>query len=156
MVLLPEEDEGGEVMQYEYTYSETLVYAASGAGAYAVTVSAAGHDPAALAIEYKGAITNPVLTLTGLESGTLYGKLAISGEFAAGDTIAVSTEREDSYARKISADGTETDLIDKVDIAADAEPFFAVPLTEPCILRISAAAMSGTISAKAYFYYRTV
>lgn len=150
------EDEGGEVMQYEYTYSDALVYAASGAGAYAVEVSAAGHDPAALAIEYKGAITDPVLTLTGLVSETLYGKLAISGEFAAGDTIEVSTEREDSYARKISADGTETDLIDKVDIAADAEPFFSVPLTEPCILRISAAAMSGTISAKAYFYYRTV
>ena len=105
-----------------------------------------------------GAVSVSVLRLLSLVAGLsgLVLNMALGGEFAAGDTIAVSTEREDSYARKISADGTETDLIDKVDIAADAEPFFAVPLTEPCILRISAAAMSGTISAKAYFYYRTV
>lgn len=150
------EDEGGTVMQYEYTYDDALVYGASGAGAYAVQVTAEGHDPAGLRIEYRGQISEPVLTLTGIASGKLYGKLAISAEFAADDVLEVSTEREDSYARKIAADGSVTDLIDKVDISAEAEPFFTVPIGEPCILRISAASMSGKISAKAYFYYRTV
>lgn len=150
------EDEGGTVMQYEYSYSDTLVYAASGAGAYAVQLRAEGHDPAALFIEYSGAIKKPVFTLTGAASGTLYGKCSIDTELSEGDKLEMSTERADSFARKISTSGEVTDLIDKIDISAEAEPFFTVPLSEPCILRVSADTMSGKISAKAYFYHRTV
>lgn len=151
-----EDEGGGTVMQYEYTYDDDLVYGATGAGAYAVQITAQGHDPAALIIRYDGLIVNPVLTLTGVASGTLYGKCTISAEFAAGDALILCTEREDAYARKIAADGTVTDLLDKVDIGSEAEPFFTVPLTEPCILQLNSSAMSGKISAKAFFYYRTV
>lgn len=151
-----EDEGGGTVMQYEYTYDDDLVYGATGAGAYAVQITAQGHDPAALIIRYDGLIVNPVLTLTGVASGTLYGKCTISAEFAAGDALILCTGREDAYARKIAADGTVTDLLDKVDIGSEAEPFFTVPLTEPCILQLNSSAMSGKISAKAFFYYRTV
>ena len=48
-----------------------------------------------------------------------------------------------------------TDLLSKIDL--DGEPFFRLPLTEPCTLTIAAqAAISGAADVEVFYYYRSV
>lgn len=149
------ETESENVMTYEFTYDDALIYGSGSAGEYSTMISAKGHVPAALVMEYSGAAVNPVISLTGVVSGKVIGMCRIRGEFSTTDKIILSTQYGDSYVKKISADGTETDLIDAVDITT--EPFFRVPLSEPCELNFSDdGALNGTAAAQAFFYYGSV
>ena len=70
-------------------------------------------------------------------------------------TLLFSTDYLDSYVRKLSASGVATDLLSKIDL--DGEPFFRLPLTEPCTLTIAAqAAISGAADVEVFYYYRSV
>lgn len=149
------ESEPDNVMTYDYTYDDNLIYGSGSAGEYSAAITAKGHVPAALLVEYTGVAVDPVISLTGIVSGKVYGECRISGELEATDKLVLSTEYRDSYIKKISADGTETDLLDAIDITA--EPFFRVPLEEPCELSFTAdSILSGTAAAQAFFYYGSV
>lgn len=129
-------------------------YGSSAAGAYAADINPDGHLPAAIRFVYRGAVVNPVLTLSGA-SGTIYGRCAITTSLEATDTLEISSLAQDSYVRKISGDGIVTDLIDVV--ARVPEVYPRAPVNEACTLRFAAAdTPTGKATAYVYYYRRTV
>lgn len=131
------------------------VLVASTIDKYAAEISPSGHLPAAFYLEYHGIAENPEITLEGLVTGTVYGDCKIDERFTANTGFKLSTAYEDAYVKKILANGSETDLLSDVDLSL--EPFFKMPTTEPCILRlIDDGALHGELSAKIYYYYRSV
>ena len=144
-------------MRYPFTYNASLRYGTSSIGSYAADIAPDGHLPASLRFGYKGAASNPVITLTGAASGKIYGKCILNTVLTAEDTIELFTSPRDGYIRKISADGTETDLIDTNVVDITADPFLRVPLEESCHLQLSADdALSGSAEVQVYYYYRSV
>lgn len=140
--------------RYDIEYTSELRYATSAAGDATAEVSAVGHIPAAIALKWRGAISNPIIRLTGV-SGKEYGKVEIDGLFQSTDEIELSTRYEDAYIIKRSLGGTETDLINNIDITTN--PFFHIPLSEPCIIRITAAdVFNGRATIRVYNYHRSV
>lgn len=122
---------------------------------YTVQIDPNGHLPAAFYLEYHGIAEDPEITLTGLSTGTVYGDCKLDHQFAATTGFKLSTAYEESYIKKILSDGSEEDLLNDVDLSL--EPFFKMPLTEPCVLRLNDdGALHGTLSAKVYYYYRSV
>lgn len=131
------------------------ILAGSTADKYSAQIEASGHLPGALYVEYHGVAESPEIILEGAESGTIYGDCKINKAFSATSGFKLSTAYEESYVTEIKPDGTESDLLDAVDISL--EPFFKIPLNEPCILRLTDdGALHGELSAKAYYYYRSV
>lgn len=54
-----------------------------------------------------------------------------------------------------SADGTETDALNDVDLAY--EPFPRIPVNEDCVLLMSAdSEITGQATVRVYYYYRSV
>ena len=144
-------------MRYPFTYNAGLRYGTSSIGSYAADIAPDGHLPASLRFVYKGAAKNPVITLTGAASGKVYGKCIITAELSAEDTIELFSSPRDGYIRKISADGTETDLIDTNAVDITEDPFLRIPLEESCHLQLSADdALSGNAEVQVYYYYRSV
>lgn len=141
-------DESAGAMEYTFTYDNDLVYSSDYNGAYGVELTPSGHLPAAITLEYTGAITNPVIVLEGKSSGKEYGRCAVNK--AASSSLSFSSLYADSYCM---VDGD--DASDYISPAYD--PFFHLPLTEPCVLKIlSSASFSGTAEASIYYYYRSV
>ena len=131
------------------------VLVGSTAERYSAQIEGSGHLPGAFYIEYHGVAVKPKVSLTGVLTGTLYGKCEIDETFTSQMGFKLSTKYEDSYIRKIAADGTEVNLLSSVGL--EYEPFFKLPLSEPCLLELSDdGALSGSMSAKVYFYYRSV
>ena len=136
-------------------FDGTDILASSTADSYSAQIDSDGHLPGAFYIEYLGAAVNPIVLLTGIESDIVYGKCKITGNFAANTGFKLSTKYEDSYVRKILSDGTEQDILSSVDLSF--EPFFKMPLNEPCILQlVDDGALHGDLTAKIYYYYRSV
>lgn len=151
--------EGDEdtAMRYEFAYDDKLVYGESGGGVYSVEIPARGHVPAALRVRYTGAAADLEISLTGVESGTEYGKCAISGSIGATEILELFTAKRSGYIKSIAADGTETDLLDAGRVDISTEPFFRAPVHEASILKLTGAGtLTGKVSAQAYFYYRSV
>lgn len=122
---------------------------------YSAQIDPSGHIPAAFYLEYHGIAEDPEITLTGLISGTVYGDCKLDQQFISGTGFKLSTAYDESYIKKINLNGSEEDLLSNVDLSL--EPFFKMPLTEPCILRLNdAGALHGELSAKIYYYYRSV
>lgn len=122
---------------------------------YTAQIDPAGHLPGAFYFEYHGTAESPIITLTGIISGTEYGNCSINKSFANNTGFKLSTAYEDSYVTKILANGSEEDLLSDVDLSL--EPFFKMPLTEPCIVKLEdAGALNGTLTAKINYYYRSV
>ena len=141
-------DEDAGAMKYTFTYDASLVYASSYNGAYGAELSPSGHIPAAITLDYTGAIVNPSISLVGKVSGTEYGKCQINK--TASSSVSFSSLYSDSYCL---VDGT--DASDYISPATD--PFFHLPLGEPCVLKIlSNSAFTGTATASIYYYYRSV
>ena len=134
---------------YDYTYLEQL-------SAASVELSPEGHYPASLSLTYTGALVDPVITLTGKQSGKIYGECSLDVTAVTGDTLEYSSKMRDSYVR-LTHNGTVTDLIlnDLADLTK--EIFFRVPLDEICVLKITADnQMSGQATLAMYEYYRSV
>lgn len=131
------------------------ILASSTSEKYSAIIDPSGHLAGAVYVEYHGIAENPVITLTGETSGTEYGRCSIDGSFTSTMGFKLSTRYEDSYIRKILSDGTEEDILSEVDL--EYEPFFKIPLTEPCVLRLTdSEALHGNLIAKIYYYYRSV
>lgn len=143
----------GESKRYDYCYS--VKYGADSAAAFSGTIAGAGHIPGSLELAYSGGITNPRIRLTGNITGKTYGICSIAAVLEASDTLKFSTRYEDSYVKKISAEGVETDLLDDLDLST--EPFFHIPVNEPCTISMEAdAPFSGVADMLIYYYYRSV
>lgn len=122
---------------------------------YSAQIEPSGHLPAAFYIEYHGVAENPEIILKGIESDTIYGDCKLDHRFTENTGFKLSTAYEDSYIKKIMANGSEEDLLSDVDLSL--EPFFKMPLTEPCVLKvIDDGALHGELSARVYYYFRSV
>lgn len=140
---------------YDIVYTGDLIYGEDATASLSGTLHPDGHVPAAISVTFYGGAASPVISLTGQLTGKLYGACRISDTIASGETLLFSTDYLDSYVRKLSASGAATDLLSKIDL--DGEPFFRLPLTEPCTLTIAAqAAISGAADVEVFYYYRSV
>ena len=144
-----------ESKRYDYAYTEDLKYGLDSSAALSGTISGAGHIPGALELTYRGAITNPRIRLTGDLSGKTYGVCSVTVVLASDDTLRISTRYEQSYVKRISSAGIETDLLDALDLSSS--PFFHIPVDEPCTIAIEAdAAFTGYADLLIYYYFRSV
>jgi len=141
-----------DAMRYSWRY-DTDRYVRSHSANYSATLSPAGDIPAALQIVFEGAINTPLITLTGMSTGTVYGRCQIDKVLHAGDVLEYSSAKNNAYVRLLSGGVTE-DLDNEIDL--DTDPFFFLPLTETCDLSITGIAISGEASVKVLYYYRTV
>lgn len=131
---------------YPFTYPFT--YPSSAVGSWTVEISPDGDQPASLVFVFDGVAESPVLTLTGADSGTVYGRCAVSGTVSG---LRFSSQWLDSYVR----DGAGNDLLDHVSPGAD--PFFRVPVNERCLLSFDADnELAGSASVAVNYFYRSV
>lgn len=145
--------QSSNAMRYDFSYVPSLIYGSSTAGNMATDIEAMGHIPAAMVIKYTGIASNPAVVLT-RANGEELGKCAITGTIAEGETLEVSTAYGDSYVIKKTATGV-VDLLNEIDIAKN--PFFKIPLYEPCTIRLTADdVMTGETEAQMFVYYRSV
>ena len=144
-----------ESKRYDYVYSEDLRYGNDSSATLSGTIAGAGHTPGSLELTYHGAIVNPKIRLVGNITGKTYGLCSIAVTLAQSDTLKLSTRYEESYVKRISAGGQETDLLDVLDLSTT--PFFHIPVNEPCTLSVEAdAVFDGAAELTIFYYYRSV
>lgn len=151
--MMGSEDSGFIMDESRLDGSDVLVN--STAESYTTDIVPYGHLPAAIKIAIKGTASNPVFRLRGVTTGIEYGKCAINKSFSDETTVELSTMYENSYVKSIDILGFEEDLLPYVDLTG--EPFFKVPLTEPCRLTITDdESLQGSVKGSVYYYYRSV
>lgn len=144
-----------ESKRYSYTYAEDLRYGSDSSATLSCTIAGAGHVPGSLDLIYSGAITNPKIRLTGNVSGKTYGVCSVETVLSESDVLKLSTRYENSFVKRISADGIETDLLDA--LVLSTTPFFHIPVDEPCTISVEAdSAFTGRAELLIYYYYRSV
>lgn len=138
---------GGE-MAYEFDYDQNLVYASPLVGSYSVQLDPDGHMDAALVFSYPGYIEDPVLVLKGANSNAEYGRCEVDANSTG---FNYSSLYSDSYIK----DNSGNSLLNGV--SPGYSPFFRLPLTEPCILTLTAAStLTANASVDVYYFYRSV
>lgn len=141
--------------RYTYRYNSELRYGQNRLGSVSCLLAGAGHIPGALELTYNGAIANPKLRLVGNISGKTYGICSVSVVLGGSDTLKYSSRYENSYVKRISAGGKETDLLDVLDLSST--PFFHIPVDEPCTVFIEADShFTGSAELMIFYYYRSV
>ena len=141
--------------RYSYRYTGTLRYGRNSSASLSGTILGSGHIPGSLELTYHGAIVNPKIRLTGDITGRTYGICSVSATLASMERLKLSTRYENSYVKKISPDGTETDLLDTLDLSST--PFFHIPVDEPCTISIEAdSAFTGSADLLIFYYFRSV
>lgn len=125
-------------------------------GTMTARIAASGHIPGAVLLRVMGGIEDPEIRLTGADSGRVCGICRLTGvSLGASDVLELSTDWEDSYVRRISADGVQTDLLPFLDISQ--EPYFHPPTDEASVLTVqSDSPFSGSAELLVYSYFRTV
>lgn len=150
-----EKNNDAEIKAYDYVYSDVLRFGPESASSFSGEVAGAGHIPGSLEISYYGAISNPRIRLSGNISGKTYGICSIATVLEETDRLHFSTKYENSFVKQISATGAETDLLDKLDLLTN--PFFHIPVSEPCTISMEAEAeFTGTADMLIYYYFRSV
>ena len=144
--------ETAATMRYAFRYG-TARYAASHAPAYAATLQPSGDQAAGIRLTFAGEAIRPVLTLTGLETGTVHGRVVLDVELETGDELQFSSVPGDAYWRLISA-GETTELDDILDPGED--PFPMLPLSEPCTLQLTGQTIDGSAAVSLAYYFDTV
>lgn len=144
-----------ESKRYNYEYTEDLRYGVDSSTALVSTISGAGHIPGALELSFYGAIVNPTIRLIGNISGKTYGVCNVAVSLGDTDVLKFSTKHENAYIKRVAADGTETDLLDQLELSSN--PFFRLPVDEPCDFFVEAdAPFTGYAELQIYYYYRSV
>lgn len=153
--LILDTDEDPDVLRYPYVYTPELHYGADSHAALSGKVSGSGHIPGALRLTVTGTIINPEFNLVDNQTGQQIGSCRVAVSLAEGEQLIFSTRYEESFVKKISASGQETDLLDVLDITAD--PFFHIPVTGSYTFSIqSEAEISAAAQLQLYYYYRSV
>lgn len=146
---------GDSSKRYDYVYDSSLMYGVDSSGSLAGELRGGGHIPGSLELSYYGAITNPKIRMVGNLSGKTFGICSVTAVLIASDRLEYSSRREQSYVRKVSADGTVTDLLDSLDLSTT--PFPHIPVDEPVTISIEAdAAFTGSADLTLFYYYRSV
>lgn len=141
--------------RYDYRYDDNLVYGVDSSGSLSGELQGTGHIPGALEMIYYGAITNPKIRMVGNVSGKTFGLCSVTATLSATDRLKYSSRYEQSYVKKIAADGTETDLLDALDLSTT--PFPHIPVNEQVTLTIEAdAPFTGSADITLFYYYRSV
>lgn len=141
--------------RYDYVYAEDLRYGEDSAASISATIAGGGHVPGSLDLGFYGAIVNPRIRLTGQISGKTFGVCSLSVITEPTDLLKFSSRYENSYVKKVSADGIETDLLDVLDLSLN--PFFHFPVDEPCTISFEADdSFTGFVDLTIYYYYRSV
>ena len=141
--------------RYPYKYSKNLRYGSGNTASLGGFVAGAGHIPGALMLTVRGALVTPIIRLVGNVTGRTYGICSLSSVLEENDTLKFSTLYENAFVRCIRADGSEEDLLDDLDLSLN--PFFHIPVDEPCALSVeSAAPFFGRAELLIYYYYRSV
>ena len=144
-----------ERKRYTYRYTSTLIYGADSTSNLSGTIAGAGHIPGSLDMVFTGGITNPRIRLVGDISGKTYGLCSLTAVIAPSEVLLLSTRYENSYVKKQSAAGVETDLLDVLDLSTT--PFFHIPVDEPCTITVeSDSPINGMANLQIYYYYRSV
>lgn len=144
-----------ERKRYVFRYTDSLRYGLDSSAALSTIIAGAGHIPGSMELTYHGAITNPQIRLTGNISGRTYGVCSVRVVLGNNDVLKLSTRYENSYVKRITADGVETDLLDALDLSST--PFFHIPVDEPCTVSIEAdSGFSGAADLLIFYYYRSV
>lgn len=144
-----------ESKRYDYFYTDDLLYGTDSSASLSTTIVGAGHTPGSLVLRFYGAITNPRIRLTGDVTGKTFGICSIGTIMEDHDILEFSTRYENSFVKKISPGGIETDLLDALDLST--QPFFHIPVNEPCTFSIEAdAPFTGLADLLIYYYYRSV
>ena len=125
---------GDSSKRYDYVYDSSLMYGVDSSGSLAGELRGGGHIPGSLELSYYGAITNPKIRMVGNLSGKTFGICSVTAVLIASDRLEYSSRREQSYVRKVSADGTVTDLLDSLDLSTT--PFPHIPVDEPVTISI--------------------
>ena len=121
--------------------------------AFSAVINPAGTESASLLISFSGTATGLVLTLTGLNTGKVYGRCAVSYQILSGDVLEYSSLPSDSYCRVIRS-GSPVDMANYMD--PSSSPWMRVPVTEPCMLTMTATSITGSATATVHYYYSTV
>ena len=141
--------------RYDYYYDDFLMYGVGSSGSLSCELRGAGHIPGALELVYYGAITNPKIRIVGTVSGKTFGVCSVTATLAATDRLKYSSRYEESFVKKLAADGTETDLLDALDLSST--PFPHIPVDEPVTLTIEAdTPFTGSADLTLFYYYRSV
>ncbi len=141
--------------RYDYRYLPTLSYGCDSPFAWTGRIPNTGHIPGANELIYRGAVKNPRLRLMGVNTGKTYGVCAVDASLLPSDSLVNSSRYENSHVRRRTVDGTEVDLLDSLDICKD--PFFHVPVAEPCLLSLTSdAPLTGSAEVQVYYYFRGV
>ena len=144
-----------ESKRYDYEYDDALTYGDDSTASLSGEIVGAGHVPGSIELTYYGAITNPKIRLTGKISGKVYGICSVTAVLQSTDALKFSSRYEDSFVKKISAGGIETDLLDALDLGTT--PFFHLPVNEPCTISLEAdSVFTGSADLLIYYYYRSV
>lgn len=145
LVLEPAET---DILTFPFDFTNDLHFPASTGQPWTSILSPAGHLPAAIKFDYVGAADNPVLSITGVNTGTVYGVCSVTGSITG---FSFSSMPQDSYVR----DGAGNDISDLLDPAVD--PYVRMPTTEPCELTLAATnSLTGSATASIVYYYRGV
>ena len=143
---------------YGYHYNAALRYGPELGGDLTAQIIPAGHVPAAFLLRYTGSITNPTITLTGQQTGTVYGKCEITATFSGNDVLELCTASRDSYVRKISG-GVVTDLMAAGAVNLAFEPYPQAPVDEPSAITVEDGnndPITGSAELTVFSYFRTV
>lgn len=144
-----------ESMRYDFYYTDDLRYGDDSSSTLSGIIQGSGHIPGSLELTYHGAIANPSIRLIGNITGITYGLCSVSAILTASDTLCFSTRYENSFVKRRTAAGVETDLLDVLDLST--EPFFHLPVDEPCTLSIeSDSPFTGRAELLIFYYYRSV
>lgn len=145
----------GECKRYDYEYDDRLLYGLDSSAALSGSIRASGHVPGAVEIYVHGAIVNPKIRLVGDTTGKTYGICSVAVSLGESDMLKYSSRYENSYVKKVSADGVETDLLDELDLGTS--PFFHIPVDESCTISIEADnQFDGQADMTIYYYFRSV
>lgn len=143
---------------YCYRYDDFLRYGPELGGDLSALIVPSGHVPAAFLLRYTGAVTNPTITLTGQQTGKIYGKCEITASFSGSDVLELCTAQRDSYVRKISG-GVTTDLMATGAVNLAFEPYPRAPIDEPSALTVvdgNGDPVTGNAELTVFAYYRSV
>lgn len=136
------------ITTFPFTLTDDLHFPSGTGTPWSAEILSSGHLDAALRFDYSGEAENPVLTITGINSGIEYGRCAVSGTV---NGLSFSSVPYDKYVR----DGNGNSLYDNLTPGVD--PYVRIPIGDPCTLDLVASnELTGSASASVYYYYRSV
>lgn len=151
---VPVEDQSDKLLRFPWRMDRAR-YDLTDRSRFSAELPPGGDVPAAIRFVYSGsAVADPELTLTGLLTGTVYGRCVIHTSLAADETLDYFSGYLTGHVRKITATGAVVDLTDALDPANDN--YMRLPVAEPASLAFAVNGQPGRATAEVDYFFRTV